>query len=108
MKCRRLLFTTLLLIGSSQLLADEQGLHQTIFPEEFTPWFTGPLISSSGYTVKPQHYNLEPYFYFYVYNGGYNEDWTIVPVHNFYYAVLQVQYKMGLSEWADFQIYPQA
>jgi hypothetical protein len=107
MKYPRSLFAALLLTGASQLIADEQGLHQDLFPKEFTPWFTGPLISPSGYTAKPQHYNVEPYLYYYVYNGGYNKDWKLVPAQNFYYTVLQVQYKMGLSQWADFQVYPQ-
>ncbi len=107
MKYHPFLFSALLLTATSQLLADEQGLHREEFPTEFTPWFTGPLIASSGYTVKPHHYNLEPYFYCFVYNGGYNHDWKVVPVHNFYYNLLQIQYKMGLAKRLDFQIYPQ-
>ncbi len=106
MKYHRFIFTALL--AASPLLADEQGLHQETFTGTFTPWFTGPLIASSGYTVRPGHYNVEPYLYAYVYNGGYNEDWKVVPVHNFYYNLLQIQFKMGIADRVDWQIYPQA
>ncbi len=98
----------MLLMGACPLVADEQGSHQDTFPTAFSPWFTGPLIASSGFTVKPNHYNIEPYLYCYVYNGNYNQDWKTVSAPNFYYNVLQVQYKMGLVDRVDFQIYPQA
>ncbi len=104
---RRFIYAALL-IGTCPLVADEQGAHQDFFPTTFTPWFTGPLIAPSGYTAKPGHYNIEPYIYFYVYNGRYNQDWKTVSAPNFYYTLLQVQYKMGLAERFDFQIYPQA
>src|SRR5271166_6066085 len=53
----------MLLMGACPLVADEQGSHQDNFPTAFTPWFTGPLIAPSGYTVKSNHYNIEPYLY---------------------------------------------
>jgi hypothetical protein len=108
MKYHRFIFAAALLIKTFPLAADEQASHQEHFPTTFTPWFTGPLIAPSGYTVRPGHFNIEPYLYHYVYNGSYNQEWKRVSAPNLYHTALQVQLKVGLAERMDFQIFPQA
>jgi hypothetical protein len=66
------------------------------------------LIAPSGSTVLPGHCNVEPFLYYYVYNGRYDQDWKTYSVPNFYSTRLQIQLRMGLADRVAFQVYPQA
>lgn len=95
------------LILSSSIFADEELIHDIEVPKTFSPWFTGPLITTSGYTLKPGHYNIEPYLFFTVNTGNYDEDWHVSSIPNFYTTRLQIQTKIGIVNGLDFQFFPQ-
>jgi len=84
------------------LIADP--IHRII---EKGPWFTGPLIAPSGDTVPAGHWNIQPYLYYFVFPAKYNSHWKVKSIPNFYSTVLQVQAKVGLLKWLDFQFQPQ-
>ncbi len=107
-KSQGLILTTLILVWSFPIMADEEATRVESLPTAFTPWFTGPLIAPSGYTVKAGDFNIEPYLYFYVYNGSYDQHWKPHSTPNFYSTRFQVQAKMGIVQGLDFHIYPQA
>jgi hypothetical protein len=43
--------------------------------KEIGPWFTGPLLTSSGHVVPIGHANYEPYFYWANIPGEYDKHW---------------------------------
>lgn len=96
-------------IFTSFLFSDEQATEDLTFPADApAPWFTGPLIAPSGYTVKPGHVNIQPYVYFSANQGGYDDHWKYhSSSSNFYTARMQLQLKFGLVKGLDLQINPQ-
>ena len=102
---KRLVLATL--IGMFPLLADEEGTHNISFAGHSTPWFTGPLIAPSGYTVKPGHVSIQPYLDAFVHVGRYNSHWKTYSTPNFYNTNLRVRIKTGITNWLDAQILPQ-
>ncbi|MBI2742457.1 MAG: hypothetical protein HYX48_00875 [Chlamydiales bacterium] len=105
---RKFLFVCTLAAGSLSLHADEEATKYVTFPEKVAPWFTGPLISTSGYTTPAGHVNVEPYLYYTVYPGRYDNHWKARSLPNFYSTTLQVQIAVGVAKNISFQIYPQA
>lgn len=100
------IFLIVVAISMVSLRADEEGTRNELSAKAI-PWFTGPLIAPSGYTVAPKNFNLEPYVYFTVNTGTYNKHWHVHSTPNFYSVNLQVQAKVGLLKRLDFQFYPQ-
>jgi hypothetical protein len=100
-------FRLLLLLFAAHLLADEQDTHTLTLPTP-GPWFTGPLLAPSGYTIGPGKWNVEPYLSLTVNTGRYNSHWNCYSTPNFYSTSIQVQAKVGLLPRLDFQFYPQA
>ena len=89
-------------------MADEELTRYSEFPKDAPqPWFTGPLLAPSGQTVKPGNYNIQPYVYFFVFGGGYDDHWKYNSAPNFYRTVLQIQTKFGLTKRLDIQVSPQ-
>lgn len=105
MKKLRAIFLASLL--SLPLLADEEGSHQIDLPADLAPWFTGPLIARSAYTVEPPHWTLQPYLYFTTNAHTYNSQWRRHSIPNFYTTNVQFQAKRGLVSGFDFQFIPQ-
>ena len=105
---RSLLITGAISVITLTLIADEELTRYSEFSKDFPqPWFTGPLLAPSGQTVKPGHYNLQPYVYFYVFGGRYDNHWQYRSEANFYSTVLQLQTKIGLAKRLDIQANPQ-
>jgi hypothetical protein len=75
--------------------------------ESFTPWFTGPLLAPSTTTVPPGHANIEPYYYYQIFNGFYSDTWKATDSKNFYAQYVQLFIQAGVFENADLQILPQ-
>jgi hypothetical protein len=92
---------------ASSLLADEQETHEIALPPDISPWFTGPLLTRSAYTVAPPHWSLQPYLYYTVFTGTYDAEWKSHSAPNFYTTTLQIQIKRGLAEGFDIQFFPQ-
>lgn len=72
------------------------------------PWFTGPLLTPSGHIVPAGFINFEPYANVFVDTGFYDNDWHGVSTPDFYTANFQAPIFLGLTEWSDILIVPQA
>lgn len=71
------------------------------------PWFTGPLLSPSGRTVLPGSINIEPYLFWTVINGRYDNNWNYVSIPTFNTMVFLTQIQTGLANRIDFTTFPQ-
>jgi hypothetical protein len=72
------------------------------------PWLTGPLIAPYETAVSVGHVFIEPYANFNTYTGIYNSNWESVSTPNFFSFNPQVLIYVGLTEWMDIFIAPQA
>lgn len=95
------------MLAMSYLAADEETTHVLEFPANVTPWFTGPLISPSAYTVPQGHVSLEPYFYFFDHTGVYNNHWKAHSQPHFHSNQFQLKIKIGVLPYLDLHVYPQ-
>ncbi len=89
----------------SSLRADDEETHNIAGLQNL--WFTGPLLSPPGYTVKPGHVNIQPYTSVNITTGTYNNHWKAHSTDNFYSTNEQIQTRIGLAKGLDFQIFPQ-
>jgi hypothetical protein len=95
-----------LVLFSLPLLADEEETENIDFKGLSPPWFTGPLISPSGYTVKPGHFLLQPFFNTFVDVGLYDSEWKWESAPNFYNVHLRTRFRAGVTSWLDVQTLP--
>lgn len=70
-------------------------------PNDDDPWLTGPLLAPSARVVTIGHVNLEPYLFYIVADGMYDNDWNAQSLPTFNQIRPQLQYKIGLSEKVD-------
>lgn len=89
------------------LFADEEETHDISFGELPRPWFTGPLLAPSGFTVGPGHLVLQPFFDQFVNVGMYNSNWKSESIPNFYNIQLRIRLKTGILRWMDVQVFPE-
>lgn len=67
------------------------------------PWFTGPLLTPSARVMPPGHVNVEPYLFWNVATGIYDDQWKAhsIPTFNVIDAQLPIKYglvdKLGLT-----------
>lgn len=72
------------------------------------PWLTGPIVTTSAYTIPKGHFNIEPYAYVMNDRGHYNHGGHLIRHHtgpegtNFVFIS-----QCGLTDWIDLNIYPQ-
>jgi hypothetical protein len=97
------------LFFSNILHADQMTTH-TAKPkvEEPLPWFTGPLLTSSGHVIPEGHWNIEPYEYVATTFGTYDHRWrTHSLAHNVYNVITQLPIQYGLPANFDVVFVPQ-
>ncbi len=70
------------------------------------PWFTGPLIAPSGYTAKPGHFLLQPFFDTFVDVGRLDSEWKKKSAPNFYNIHFRTRFRAGVTSWLDVQTIP--
>ena len=70
MKFKLLAFLATLIIFSRIIALEEKEPLS-----DFTPWYTGPIISISGENVDPSHVNINPYLVVNNNYGQYNSNW---------------------------------
>src|SRR3990167_5660368 len=97
------LFTTL----KAHAISILNHLQTPSLTQETTPWFTGPLLAPSAHTIPPGHINVEPYIYFFVSQGIYNQNKQFKSLPNFYTLLEQASIQIGLNSFLDCQITPQ-
>ncbi len=99
--------TFLLLLVTSSLLATEgvqfQSLPQAECPH---PWFTGPLLTPSSHIVPKGYFNFEPYLFYDVTTGQYNDNWKGISQSNFNKVLFVPFFHLGILEWMEFFIAP--
>lgn len=66
-----------------------------------SPWFTGPLLTPSSRVVPADEYNLEPYFYWTVFNGFYNEKSKAESRPHINQINNQLTFRIGLAKNLD-------
>lgn len=77
-------------------------------PEQIQgPWFTGPLLTPSGYTIPQGHVNLEPYLYVNNTIGKYDGNWSTKSASTFTSTIVQLPFFVGLTSFMDLQMFPQ-
>lgn len=69
---------------------------------EWETYFTGPLLSPSGTVLPVGHYDIEPYLFFTVTNGIYDEHWKAHKIPNFYSLTPNLYFDVGLTQKMDF------
>jgi hypothetical protein len=102
---KKILFKSLYLFSFlySSLFADYIDVH----PPQKDPWFTGPLLTPSAYTIPKGHYNIEPYLFVNNNFSFYNSDWRAKRLPATASTInLQIQFRMGLNSFMDFTLTP--
>ena len=105
MRYRKLLLSGAVVLCGN-LFAIEDFVHE-VSPAQPVPWLTGPLLAPSGTTVPVGHLNFEPYLYYTIYTGRYDEHWHVQTSPNFYSTNVQLQFQTGIVKGVSFQFYPQ-
>lgn len=72
------------------------------------PWFTGPLLTPSARVMPKGHINLEPYLFWTVTTGLYDDDWKPHSVPTFNEINVQLLFKYGIAEKIDLTLLPQS
>lgn len=75
--------------------------------EKQEPWFTGPLLSSSGNNIPQGKLNIEPYVFATYSSSSYNKDWKRVdaPFSSWNINLLAIL-QVGMTTWLDFTLTP--
>ena len=70
------------------------------------PWFTGPLIATSGNVVQAGNWNIEPYVFAIARNAYYNNQWKSQSVDTLWNLHFRLPVWIGLTKWADVRLQP--
>lgn len=77
-------------------------------PESPGPWFTGPLLTSSGHVIPLGHANFEPYVYWTDIQGSYDNHWHYFRTPPSFKQVLsQTALQFGILPATEIDILPQ-
>jgi hypothetical protein len=93
----------LLLLVPVWLVAYEGSEVET---EPIKPWFTGPLIASSGNTTSAGHVNFEPYVYSIARTSYYNNDWQSDAIDTLWNLQFRTPLWIGITNWLDVKLAP--
>lgn len=80
---------------------------ETPAPETITPWFTGPLLTPTSATVPGGFVNIEPYLFYNINTGRYNDDWKVSSMPHFNNVIFSIYTYWGVNQWMDVQVIPQ-
>lgn len=72
------------------------------------PWFTGPLLTPSARVMPKGQINLEPYLFWNVTTGIYDDNWHAHSVPTFNEINAQVLIKYGIADKIDLTLLPQS
>jgi len=71
------------------------------------PWLTGPIITTSAFTIPKGHFNIEPYIFFAETNGTYRSNGHIHENREIPKAVnISIPIQIGLTDKIDLTITP--
>ena len=83
------------------LEAVEVETEKLTIPEPYIPWFTGPLLATSGTVVPMGSLNIEPYVYVVAYRGNYTPDWKSQSHPIFWSYVFNPYIQFGIAPRVD-------
>lgn len=75
--------------------------------EKIEPWFTGPLLTSSGHVIPVGYINIEPYIFATDTIGQYNTNWSRSSTPSFWTVNPLLSIQVGIAPRVDFEIAPQ-
>jgi hypothetical protein len=70
----------------------------------YDPWYTGSLLSTSGKTVPPGKFNLQPYLYVLSNYGIYNSSFKLKNSRNTLALSTELYIQAGLNRFLDCQL----
>lgn len=70
------------------------------------PWFTGPILTTSGEIVPLGHFAMQPYIYGIARTAFYNDHWKSEPIDTLATLQFRMPTWIGLTSWADVKITP--
>lgn len=74
--------------------------------QKIKPWFTGPILATSGNIVPAGHIGAQPYFLAIARTAFYDNDWHLQPIDTLWSLQFRTPFWFGLSSFADFKISP--
>jgi len=74
----------------------------------YEPWYTGPLIASSGSNLDKGLVNIQPYLYFRNTFGEYNKAWGHHSTPSTFTFKAEIDFQAGISRWLDFTFVAQS
>lgn len=74
---------------------------------KYIPWFTGTLLTPSGYIAPPLHFKIQPFVFVENRYGRYNEHWHSEDSPHFLHMRSLLVFKMGLVKNVDFTVIPE-
>lgn len=87
-----------------QLIVAHIILYSSMSPLKAEPWFTGPLIASSGTVIPVGKVNLEPYFYYTVNDGVFNQHGRHIHLPRNTSKVISPSITVGVVKNFDFAV----
>lgn len=70
------------------------------------PWFTGPILATSGNIVPAGHFATQPYLLGIARTAFYDNNWNLQPIETIWSLQFRIPVWIGLTSWADFKISP--
>ncbi len=74
--------------------------------EEIKPWFTGPILATSGNVVPIGHINFQPYIIAFARTSFYDNHWNSQPIDTLWNLQFRTPGWIGLTQWADLKLSP--
>ncbi len=99
-------FLSFFIISISSLWSIDQAVQNIDFGNLERPLFTGPLLAPSGYVVQKGHFNIQPYYTYFVINGFYDSSWDVVSKTPFINSSIALPFKVGLGYGLDIGLNP--
>lgn len=73
---------------------------------EIQPWFTGPILATSGNVVTAGHFNVEPYVFAFARTSFYDHSWNPQPIDTLWNVQFKTPFWVGLTSWSDVKVNP--
>lgn len=70
------------------------------------PWFTGPILATSGNIVPAGHFGTQPYIFGITRTAFYDNDWKSQSIETIWSLLFKTPVWIGLTSWADLMISP--
>lgn len=93
-------YICLFLLLTINLLANEN----TLQPKTYSPWYTGPLLAASAYTLPPGSVYTQPYLYLTNTYGSYTDSFKSRSQPSVYSVTPDISFQTGLTNFFDIAV----